>query len=73
MYGDVPGWGTSLSSKFPASREECAASCDRHVDCLSFEHSNTELFCNLNTVESPSVGQYKDYAFCSKIRKFIDQ
>ena len=69
MFGDIPGWGTSLGSKVRATRQECAARCDQHINCLSFEHSNTEFLCNLNTIEEPSVGQFKDYAFCSKIRK----
>ena len=69
MFGDIPGWGTSLGSKIKATRQECAKMCSRHTGCLSFEHSNTEFLCNLNTVEQPSNRKYKDYAFCSKIRK----
>ena len=68
--GDIPGWGTSLGSALDANRDECAQKCSELPLCLSFEHSNTELKCNLNTEAEPaSNGAYKDYAFCSKIGK----
>ena len=72
MFGDLPGWGTSLGSKIQATREQCANRCSHDDRCLSFEHSNTEFLCNLNTIEDPSVKQYKDYIFCSKIRKLTN-
>ena len=69
MIGDIPGMGTSLGRDLNANRNECAQKCSQKPKCLSFEHSNTELRCNLNTVAEPSEGQYKDYLFCSKTGK----
>ena len=73
MDGDVTGWGSSLGSQLSLTREKCAEECDRFADCLSFEHSNTESSCNLNTIEEPSARKYKDYVFCSKISKWSKQ
>ena len=70
MHGDILGWGSYLGSKLYLTREKCAEECDRFVDCLSFEHSNTAFLCNLNTIEEPSKGPFKDYVFCSKISKW---
>ena len=70
MHGDIPGWGSSLGSKMYMTRDRCADECDKFPDCLSFEHSNTEFLCNLNTIEEPTARKYKDYVFCSKISKY---
>ena len=65
--GDIPQFGTDLGSKLSVtSREECAERCDRLLLCLSFEHSNTEQFCNLNRESLPTKRKYKDYVFCRK-------
>ena len=66
--GDISGWGTELGSKMPIGlREECANECDALPLCLSFEHSNTEELCNLNTIAMPiKPNDYEDYAFCRK-------
>ena len=66
MDGDIWGWGTSLGSALTLNRNECAQKCSQQPKCLSFEHSNTEEKCNLNTAAKPSQGKNKDYAFCSK-------
>ena len=66
--GDVAGWGTDIGSKLPLTRQECANSCNENSLCLSFEHSNTELLCNLNKIAEPTEGllPFQDYAFCVK-------
>lgn len=64
--GDVPGWGTDLGSALELTRGECARKCSEKDTCLSFEHSNTEMKCNLNKIAEPSSGPYKDYVFCKK-------
>ena len=50
------------------TREVCGQKCLDDTNCLSFKHSNTELYCNLHDVADPDVVElYKDYTFCSKI------
>jgi hypothetical protein len=67
--GDISGWGTELGSKIAvSSRKECADRCDALPKCLSFEHSDTENFCNLNKKAMPTKGKYGDYAFCRKFK-----
>ncbi|KAL5249273.1 hypothetical protein ACHWQZ_G018210 [Mnemiopsis leidyi] len=64
---DVPGWGTYLGSRrLVGSREICALMCTSWSDCYSFEHSNSDRICNINTSRWPSRGPYKDYQFCTK-------
>ena len=65
--GDIPGWGDSeLGSALLLTREECAQKCNENYACLSFEHSYTEGYCNLNKAAKPTSGPYNDYAFCTK-------
>ena len=74
VEGDYPGWGQIGSYKDIRSTDVCARMCNfkTNPDCRSYEYSNTERRCNLNTVERPTEGKYKDYAFCvsSKKRNF---
>ena len=64
--GHTPEWGTSLGGALNLTRDKCAERCSETPHCRSFEHSLTELKCNLNKATDPSSGPYKDYAFCSK-------
>ena len=74
--GDVPGWGSIISlPSFFASPDlpsiddinSCALACDLTPDCCSFEFSQTEVRCNLNTECGPTSTEiYKDYTFCVK-------
>ena len=64
--GDIPGWGTDIGSRLSLTREECANVCTEEEQCMSFEHSNSALLCNLNKIAEPNSGSYKDYAFCTK-------
>ena len=74
--GDVPGWGSIISlPNFFASPDlpaidnidSCALACDLTPDCCSFEFSQTEVRCNLNTECGPtSTENYNDYTFCGK-------
>ena len=75
--GDVPGWGSIMSLTSPHEFEyklppiddinSCAQACDGTLDCCSFEFSQTEVRCNLNTECGPTSTEiYKDYTFCVK-------
>ena len=64
--GDLPGWGTDIGSQLDLSLEDCAERCNGETTCLSFEHSPTEIKCNLNQIAEPSRGTYRDYIFCTK-------
>ena len=70
--GDLPGWGTDIGSALHLTRQECAEKCDGEKICMSFEHSDTEMKCNLNKIAEPSQGPFRDYVFCTKIGRFID-
>ena len=65
--GDLPGWGTDLGSALDLTREECAMKCNREKACMSFEHSPTQMKCNLNKIAEPSQRPYKDFVFCTKM------
>ena len=66
--GDIPGWGTDIGSRISLTREECANACTEEEQCMSFEHSNTALLCNLNKVADPTTeANYEDQVFCTKI------
>ena len=62
--GDYPGWGQVGSHTNIADTDECGKLCEDNPSCRSYEYSNTDGKCNLNTVASPSQGIYQDYAFC---------
>ena len=70
--GDLPGWGTDIGSALDLSRQECAEKCDGASSCMSFEHSDTEMKCNLNKIAEPSQGPFRDYVFCTKMGKTIN-
>ena len=66
--GDLPGWGDSdIGSALDLSLEDCADRCNGETTCLSFEHSPTQMKCNLNKIAEPSGGPYSDFIFCTKI------
>ena len=68
--GYIFGWETLLGKTLhPINRDECAQKCSEKPQCKSFEHSNEELKCNLNTAFEPSQRPALDYAFCSKTGK----
>ena len=48
--GDLPGWGTDIGSALDLTRQECAQKCNGEKRCMSFEHSNTQMKCNLNKI-----------------------
>ena len=68
--GDLPGWGTDIGSALDLSLEDCAERCNGEKTCLSFEHSPTQIKCNLNKIAEPSGGPYSDFIFCTKIGNF---
>ena len=70
--GDLPGWGTDIGSALDLTRQECAEKCDGENSCMSFEHSDTEMKCNLNKIAEPSQGPFRDYVFCTKMGKTIN-
>merc|ERR1712226_103453 len=72
VEGDYPGWGQIGSYFDIGSTDYCALIClsKTSPDCRSYEYSNTERRCNLNTVERPTdKRKYKDYAFCVSTKK----
>ena len=70
--GDLPGWGTDIGSALHLTRQACAEKCDGENSCMSFEHSDTEMKCNLNKIAEPSQGPFRDYVFCTKMGKTIN-
>jgi len=70
--GDVGGWGVVAGAgggQYVASCDECARWCTDRSACKSYECGGdlTELRCNLNEEANPSLQQYKNYAFCTKM------
>ena len=65
--GDLPGWGTDIGSALDLTREECEMKCNHEKACMSFEHSPTQMKCNLNKIAEPSQRPYKDFVFCTKM------
>jgi len=70
--GDVGGWGHVAGAgggQYVASCDECARWCTDRSACKSYECGGdlTELRCNLNEEANPSLQQYKNYAFCTKM------
>ena len=64
--GDLPGWGNGIGGSYDLTRRECAQKCNGDDRCMSFEHSDTQMKCNLNKIAEPSQGQYLDFVFCTK-------
>ena len=72
--GDISGWGSDIGTRLSLTREECANACNDQDLCLSFEHSNTALLCNLNKIAEPTTGaNYGDYAFCKKTGWLVNE
>ena len=71
--GDLPGWGTDIGSALDLTRQECAQKCNGEKRCMSFDHSNTQMKCNLNKIPYPSQGPNKDFIFCTKTGRISDQ
>ena len=68
----MPGWGTDIGSSLDLTKQQCAEKCNGENSCMSFEHSDTEMKCNLNKIAEPSLGPYRDYVFCTKNGKIIN-
>ena len=64
--GDLPGWGTDLGRALNLTKDQCTQRCSLHDQCLSFEHSEYQMKCNLNKLAQPTLGPYKDFVFCTK-------
>jgi hypothetical protein len=65
--GDIPGWGqVGTNPSIETSIIGCSQRCDNQSKCCSFEYSQTEQYCSLNSDCKPADPVYKDYAFCSK-------
>ena len=64
--GDLPGWGSDLGSALELTEGQCAHRCDELHDCLSFEHSQIQMKCNLNRIAEPTSEAYEDFKFCIK-------
>ena len=64
--GDLPGWGSDLGSALELTEGQCAHRCDERHGCLSFEHSQIQMTCNLNRIAEPTSEAYEDFKFCIK-------
>ena len=66
-FGDVSGWGSIRGLASVKNIESCAKHCDITSGCCSFEYSQSEQSCNLNSECAPtSTEVYKDFSFCGK-------
>ena len=68
--GDIPGSGLSLET-VEATIADCSHRCNNKPNCCSFEYSQTEKKCNLNTGCTPTTGIILDqgslpWLFCTK-------
>ena len=68
----MPGWGTDIGSSLDLTKQQCAEKCNGENSCMSFEHSDTDMKCNLNKIAEPSQGPFRDYVFCTKIGRLIN-
>ena len=66
QQGDIPGWGSYLGGALNLTAHECKEKCNQVDLCLSFEHSSSEMRCNLNDLAQPTLEPYMDYIFCTK-------
>ena len=64
--GDI--LGSSSESLLPqkTTKDQCMVACNLKDSCLSFQHSPSEMRCNLNDLAWPIFDPYQDYIFCSK-------
>ena len=66
LEGVITGWGSHLGSKLKLNISECAKRCDAEPECLSIEHMNVQMLCDLNTIALPNRGPYYDQVLCRK-------
>ena len=70
--GDIPGWGqVGHNPTVEATITDCSNRCNNEPICCSFEYSQTEKKCNLNTGCKPTTGIVLDqgslpWIFCTK-------
>ena len=62
--GDIHGSERLLPLKL--TKDQCMEACDLKDDCLSFQHSPSEMRCTLTDLALPMFGPFEDYVFCSK-------
>ena len=64
--GDIPGSGLSFET-VEATIADCSNRCNNKPNCCSFEYSQTEKKCNLNTGCTSTTGQGSlPWLFCTK-------
>ena len=68
--GSVPGFGSDLGSSLDLTKHECALKCNGEKSCMSFQHSYTQMKCNLSEIADPSQAPYLDFIFCTKTGRF---
>ena len=68
--GGLPQFSSNLGSSLDLTKHECALKCDGKKSCLSFQHSYTQMKCNLSEIAEPSPTPYLDFIFCEKKGRF---
>ena len=64
--GKLPELSSNMESSLNMTKNECALKCNGDKSCMSFEHSHTNMKCNLNKMSEPSQVPYLDFIFCTK-------
>ena len=69
-HGGVPRFGSDLGSSLDLTKHECELKCNGEKSCMSFQHSFTQMKCNLSEIADPSQDPYLDFIFCTKTGRF---
>ena len=68
--GGLPQFSSNLGSSLDLTKHECALKCNGEKSCNSFQHSYTQMKCNLSEIAEPSQFAYIDCIFCTKTGRF---
>ena len=67
-YGHILGRGTFARGIRAQRLHDCSAVCNKTARCMSFEYSEKQKLCFLNTEAEPKTNtQHDDLIFCQKI------
>ena len=64
--GGLFGFSSDIGRSLDLTRHECALKCSGEKNCISFQHSYTQMKCNLSEIAEPSQAPYLDFIFCTK-------
>ena len=68
--GGLSGSSSDIGRSLDLTKYECALKCNSDRSCKSFQHSFTEMKCNLSEIAEPSQAAYIDFIFCTKTGRF---